>query len=135
MRKDNDQMPLPMNRERFNRIKAAFEKNGGVIQRSEETDRYLEFKNSEGLTYNEDTILLKTNASTSAVFEELIHSAQYKQKRNNGSYENRLLMDIEAQEKLIKNQKAYGIPDIENEQTEKALNKYREALENYRKES
>jgi len=95
-----------MDKEKFLKIKSAFEKRGGVIQCDEPTDRYLDYKKAEGLTYNEDLILLKTNASASAVFEELIHATQYKRKRNDGTYENRLLMEIEAQEKLIKYKKA-----------------------------
>jgi len=122
-----------MDKEKFLKIKSAFEKRGGIIQCDEDTDRYLDFKKAEGLTYNESVILLKTNASASAVFEELIHSTQYKQGRNDGTYENRLQMEIEAQEKLIKYQKIYGISDVENEQTKKALKNYYEEFENFRK--
>ena len=122
-----------MDKEKFLKIKSAFEKRGGIIQCDENTDKYLDFKKAEGLTYNESVILLKTNASASAVFEELIHSTQYKQGRNDGTYENRLLMEIEAQEKLIKYQKIYGISDVENEQTKKALKNYYEEFENFRK--
>ena len=126
-------MPLSMDKEKFAKIKSAFEKRGGIIQCDEDTDKYLDFKKAEGLTYNENLILLKTNASASAVYEELIHAVQYRQGRNDGTYENRLLMEIEAQEKLIKYQKAYGISDVENEQTKKALADYYEELENFRK--
>ena len=42
-------------------------------------------------------------------------------------------MEIEAQEKLIKYQKAYGISNSENEQTKKALTDYYEELEEFRK--
>ncbi|MCL2517934.1 MAG: hypothetical protein FWF15_05165 [Oscillospiraceae bacterium] len=134
MKRGNNQMPIPMDNEKFLKIKTAFEKRGGIIQCDKATDKYLDSKMAEGLTYNENTILLKTNASVSAVFEELIHSAQYRQGRNDGTPENRLLMEIEAQKKLIKNQKAYGISDIENEQTKKALTDYYKELENLRKD-
>jgi len=126
-------MPLQMDKKKFFRIKSAFEKRGGIVQSDEATDRYLDLREAEGLTYNENMILLKTNASASAVFEELIHAAQYKQGRNDGTYENRLLMEIEAQEKLIRYQKVYGISDLENEQTKKALADYYEELKNFRK--
>jgi len=122
-----------MDEVKYKKIKTAFEKNGGIMQSDESTDKYLNLKNAEGMTYNEKTILLKTNASSAAVFEELIHSTQYRQGRNDGTYENRLLMEIEAQEKLIKYQKAYGISQTENEQTKKALADYYEELENLRK--
>ena len=126
-------MPLSINKEKFLKIKSAFEKRGGIIQCDEDTNKYLDFRKAEGLTYNENLILLKTNASVSAVFEELIHSTQYRQGRNDGTYENRLLMEIETQEKLIKYQKAYGISDVETEQTKKALSDYQDELKDFRK--
>ena len=84
------------------------------------------------MTYNENTILIRSDASNSAIFEELIHATQYKQGRNDGSPEVCLLMEIEAQDKLIKYQKAYGLSDLENEQTKRALDGYIKELDEYR---
>ena len=44
---------------------------------SEETDKYLDSKFAEAITYDAHTILLRQKPSRASVFEELIHSAQY----------------------------------------------------------
>ena len=64
-----------MPKEQFQRIKKRFKAHGGVIQQNEETDLYLIKIHSEGITYNENTILLMQNPSRASVFEELIHTA------------------------------------------------------------
>lgn len=50
---------------------------------------------------------------------------------NDGSYISRLKCEIEAQEKLLRYQKAYRLTKIEVEQTEKALNDYKNELKLY----
>ena len=47
------------------------------------------------------------------------------------SYISRLKCEIEAQEKLLRYQKAYRLTKIEVEQTEKALNDYKNELKLY----
>lgn len=68
----------------------------------------------------------KKNPTTSAVFEEFIHSTQNRTGRATG--DNWLQMEIEAQEKLIRYRKAYGIPNNETRQTIQALRDYRKLL-------
>lgn len=63
---------------KFDRMKKAFEKQGGVIDQSEEAIRYLDYRGAEAVTWNEKTIQLRQNPTTSAVFEEFIHTAQYR---------------------------------------------------------
>ena len=53
--------------------------------------------------------------SASAVFEELIHTAQYQLGKMRG--ENMVEMEIQAKKKLVRYQKQYGITDEENEIT------------------
>ena len=53
----------------------------------------------KGITYNSKTILLKQNPGRAAVFEELIHSAQYRDGKNDSSYVSRVKCEIEAQKK------------------------------------
>jgi len=76
---------------------------------------------AEAVTLNENTILIKENIipSASAMFEELIHTAQYKSGRATGN--NWVDMEIEAKRKLIKYQKQYGISDVENDLTKRQL--------------
>jgi len=49
------------------------------------------------------------------MFEEQIHTAQYRTGRATGS--NWIDMEIEAKQKLIHNQKKFDIPDEENDVT------------------
>lgn len=87
----------PMPRKQFRKIKKAFQRQGGVIQQSDIIDDYLEGKHAEGITYSADTILLKQNPGRASVFEELIHAAQYRNGKNDGSAKDCLLNEIEAQ--------------------------------------
>ena len=122
-----DSMP----KKQFRKIKKSFELKGGVIQCDAATDQYLESKNAEAITYNETTILLKQNPGRASVFEELIHTAQYRNGENDGSYISRLKCEISAQKKLIKNAKAYKLTRNEILQTRSALQAYENELNEY----
>lgn len=132
-RKKNDNKSETMPKKQLQKIIKRFKKLGGTIQMSEETDKYLDSKFAEAITYDAHTILLRQKPSRASVFEELIHSAQYGTGKNDGSYISRLKCEIEAQEKLLRYQKAYGLTKIEVEQTEKALNDYKNELKLYYK--
>ena len=123
----------PMPKKQLLRIEKAFKQNGGIIQRNKETDMYLASREAEGITLNAKTILLMQNPSRASVFEELIHSHQYKVGENDGSIISRLKCEIAAQEKLLKYAKAYRLTEPEIIQTEKALKNYREELATYSK--
>jgi len=124
---------VPIDSKLFNKLKEEFERKGGLIQQNEETDEHLDRRNAEGAALNGYTILLKRLPSISAVYEELIHAEQFRENKNNGSVEQRLLCEIEAQEILIKNKEKWNIPDIENEQTVRALEQYKNDLDQYYK--
>ena len=64
----------PMDVEVIERVKANLEKKDISLVQSEEIDRYLLSRGSEGVTFfGEPVICLHTNASASGFFEELIH--------------------------------------------------------------
>jgi hypothetical protein len=88
------------------RIKTAFGRNGGIIDQSAEAQAYLRLRGAEGVTLGKDTILLPAQPTRSAVFEELIHTAQNRIGRFTG--DNVLQMEIEAAEKLIRFRRGYG---------------------------
>lgn len=121
----------PMPKKQLRRIMKAFAKNGGVIQMSSETDAYLDSKNAEAITYNAKTILLRRNPGRASVFEELIHTAQYRNGENDGSYESRLKCEIYAQKKLLKYKKVYKLTEAEIEQTKAVLRSYEAELREY----
>lgn len=118
----------PMPKKQFNRIKKAFKRQGGLIQQDKDTDRYLEKRQVEGITYNENTILLRQRPGRASVFEELIHTYQFKVGKIDGTERSRILAEIEAQEKLIKYSDEYKLTEPEIIQTQKALNNYRADL-------
>jgi hypothetical protein len=101
----------------FQRIQAAFERNGGIMQSDAATTAYFESRGAEGISYGSDTILLPENPSTSAVYEELIHTAQVR-----AGMTDELKMEIQAAQKLIRFAKQYKIPPEETAQTIERLN-------------
>lgn len=109
------------------RIKAAFERQGGQIVQNADVDRYLRMRGAEAVTDNAKQFLLTSRPSTSAVFEELIHTAQHRTGKFNalveqlGHKEAERLLEIEAGEKLVRNAKAWGIPEEETRQTAERL--------------
>ena len=107
--------------EQFARIQGAFEKRGGVFRADKEANDYVVAREKEAITLNEDTVLFRYNPSRAAVFEELIHTYQYRLGKIDGSALSRTLCEIEAKEKLLKHSKAYGLTDAEIKTTEQLL--------------
>jgi hypothetical protein len=132
MRDENKTLRVSMDEAKFNKSKAAFERSGGEMASSAELDEYLNMRGAGAITLNEDLIIFKHGSppTASEFFEELIHTAQFKQGRV--STEMTTKLEIEAKEKLIKYQKQYGIPDHENEQTKNQLEKLNQLLSNER---
>ena len=130
-RKSSEGKIEPMPKKQLHRIIRKFKANGGIIQMNDNTDSYLEKNHAEAVTYDSKTILLKQNPSRASVFEELIHATQYREGKNDGSYKSRLLCEIEAQNKLLKNAKAYKLTQKEVDQTKAALEAYNSELAAY----
>lgn len=125
-RTGNSSERVPIDPAKFERMKKQFERQGGVILQSPEVTARLEKNQAEASNIGPEIIMHRENPTTSAVFEEFIHSTQARTGRATGN--NWLEMEIEAQEKLIKYRKAYGIPNNETRQTIKALREYRRGL-------
>jgi hypothetical protein len=117
-----------MDEAEFRRIKRAFERSGGVIASSPEIDRHLADNTAVAAALNAKTILARTGQPPhrSAVFEELIHTWQFRTGRDESlTYDE---MELEAKLKLLKYKKAYRIPDIEHEETLTQANELRRGL-------
>ena len=121
----------PMPKKQFQRIVKRFKTQGGLIQYNDEIDVYLRNKNAEAITYDATLILIRQNPGRASVFEELIHTAQYRNGRNDGSYLSRLRCEIEAQEKLLQYAKIYKLTQPEILQTQRALESYQKELDDY----
>ena len=130
-RKSHEGKIEPMPKKQLRKIEKAFKARGGIIQYDDATDEYLKSKNAEAITYNETTILIRKNAGRASIFEELIHTAQYRSWENDGSYLSRLKCEISAQQKLLENAKAYKLTEPEIIQTKRALQAYKNELDEY----
>jgi hypothetical protein len=115
-----------MDAARFERMKTAFERQGGVVAQDEGAQKYLAMRGANAVTLNDKTMVLRDEPTASEVFEEFIHTAQYRTGRATGA--NVTEMEIEAAEKLIRNAKQYGIDPVETRQTTERLERLREAL-------
>ena len=133
-RKKLHNMIEPMPKRQLQKIIKAFKRQGGIIQMNDETDAFLKSKNAEAITYNAKTILLHQRPGRAAVFEELIHATQFREGKNDGELVSRLLCEIEAQKKLLRNQKSYKLTDAEVKQTQSALIAYQKELKRILKE-
>jgi hypothetical protein len=121
----------PIDPERFARMKAAFERQGGTIWQDAEAQRYLAQRGAEAVTLDEKFIAHRLQPTASAVFEEFIHTAQFRSGRFNklselhGPAKARDLLEIEAAEKLIANSRVWGIPEQETLETMRRLERLR----------
>ncbi len=113
-----------MDPQRFAKIKAAFERHGGIIDQSAEAQRYLDYKGANAITLNDDTVVMRTDPTTTEVFEEFIHVGQFR--RGEIAEPGDKSAEISAMEKLIRNRKAYGIPNSETRQTMRRLRRMRD---------
>ena len=92
---------------------------------------YVIFTGKEAAVFSDTLIAMHTKVSASGFFEELIHLGQVKSGRTiQGNDINNILMEIEAQERLIKYQKAYKITDYEVGVLQQNLENYKIILKN-----
>lgn len=124
----------PMPTSQFRKIEKAFNRQGGIFVMGEEADKILDLQEAEASTFNEKTILFRKRPSRAAVYEELIHTAQYRDGKCDGSRESRLKNEIEAKEKLIRYSKIYKLTNVEIKNTKQMLKVCKDELARLRKE-
>lgn len=100
-----------------------------MILSAEDSEKYVLARGAEGITLNADTVCLMRNPSRVAVFEELIHTAQYRLGKIDGTPLSMVKAEIEAKEKLLRNASAYHLTDIEIKNTEQLPDANRRTLE------
>ena len=101
-------------------LKPRLNDGGGVIDQSDEAQRLLKYHEAEAATLNAKTIVLKLNPTRAAIFEELIHTAQYRTGRATGA--NIIEMEVEATEKLLRFADRYGLNKEDVKAIESRLN-------------
>jgi len=125
---------VPIDKAIVERVKKALARKGVVLEQSSEWDRHLIMTGREAITYSDGTIVMHNRVSASGFFEELIHYGQVRSGRAvYGDEENMLLMEIEAQKRLLAFRGAYKITPFEVEILTNNLNWYTIQLENLRK--
>lgn len=88
---------------------------------SAENEEYLRFRNAEGITFSATDVIFGERPSRAAVFEELIHTAQYANGLIDSSAISRARAEIAAKEKLLKYAKAYQLTETDIKNTVKLL--------------
>ena len=121
----------PVSQDIITRVKNKLAEKAVILDQSEEWDRFLMQRGAEAVTLAPgDVIIMHTKVSASGFYEELIHYGQLKRGTvNTESKRDIIQKEIEAQEKLIKYQKAYKITDYEIEVLKNNLEHYRIKLE------
>ncbi len=116
----------PINPKLLKQLQKEFKQLGGSLIYDESSFDYIANREKlegiviEAVTFNEELILLNRNATTSAVYEELIHAKQYR----SGKYDawvnkyssNEIaknLMEKEAAEELLENATLWKLPKEE----------------------
>lgn len=126
-----------MDKSKFNTMKSSLEKKGIAVIQDAEGDAYLKFMGAEAMTLSDGSAVIFQSGrvpSASATFEEIIHTTQIKNKgmiestgdkQGTIEYLNR---EIEANEKLLKYQKAYELTDKDIESVKENLEMYYKKL-------
>ncbi|MDQ0066686.1 hypothetical protein [Chryseobacterium lathyri] len=123
----------PIDRKLLSKLQKEFTELGGEMRFDEESFEYIAGRERtlgveiEAITLGDDLIMLGPKATTSAVYEELIHAQQFKSglydewanKYGNKVAEN--LMEKEAAEELLENTKKWNLPEEEIKLIEERL--------------
>lgn len=119
-----------LTQEEVDAITADFRAVGGVVDQSLDAQRYLQAREAGGLTLNQDTILLPADPTRTAVFEELVHTEQFRGgvtlEAGGGGV---LRFEAAAAETLIRNRHAWQLPPDEVRQVIENLRNIRVELQ------
>ncbi len=130
----------PINLNLLKKLQKEFKELGGALLHNDESFEYIASREKaegvaiEAITFNEELILLNKSATTSAVYEELIHATQYR----TGKYDNwvekygneiaKNLMEKEAAEELIERAVEWKLPNEEVKLVKERLEFFNEEL-------
>ena len=130
----------PINASLLKKLQKEFEDLGGALLYNDESFEYIASREKaegvaiEAITFNEELILLNKSATTSAVYEELIHATQYR----TGKYDNwvekygneiaKNLMEKEAAVELIERAVEWKLPTEEIKLVKERLEFFNEEL-------
>lgn len=121
----------PVNEHLYNSQKNYVERRGGTIIRGgSDIEKHLDEMEADASNIG-DVILLREDASTSEVLEEVFHFKQHKRGDYADADEQEMTVrrEIDAQRYLLSVAKRYHIPESETEQTKMALAEYERRLD------
>lgn len=122
-----------INQATYNKVtKSVIKKGGEIITASDDNDwlRYLNERGATAVTIG-DSIILRTDATTTEVLEEVFHFNQNREGLNSQypTIQRMIMNEIEAQEYLISVADKYKIPQAEREETKALLESYKKQRE------
>ena len=132
----SDDIPS-MDAARFDRIKERLSEKGINVIQDADGDAYLKAMSAEAMTLSDGSAIIFQShrvPSASACFEEIIHTTQIRTRGmignfgDNEAHAEYLNREIEANEKLLKYRKAYGLTDYDVESVKINLKKYYDEL-------
>jgi hypothetical protein len=114
----------PMNKDIYRRMKVGMKRRGCIVREATPDEiKYLDFMGAEAV-YSEGLIIHRGGIpAASALFEEIIHFAQDKKygKLKTSDMVEVCAREIEANRKLLKHTKAYGLDEFDLEDTKANL--------------
>ena len=127
----------PMDQKQFERIKNSLKKQGVEIIQDTDGDAFLKAMGAEAITLSDGSAVIFQSGrvpSASAVFEEIIHVSQIRRDgpitavNNTKSAIEYLKREIHANEKLLRNKKAYNLTELDIKSVEENLSVHRKKL-------
>ena len=112
----------------LNNVTNRLKEQGITVWMDNEADRFLNRGGAEATTMYPDIIAFHSKLSASGMYEELIHLAQIRKLGREPTAIETIKMEIEAKEKLLRNSKAYGITEYEQEITKDSILYYAKLL-------
>lgn len=112
----------------LNSVTNRLKEQGITVWMDNEADRFLNRGGAEATTMYPDIIAFHSKLSASGMYEELIHLAQIRKLGREPTAIETIKMEIEAKEKLLRNSKAYGITEYEQEITKDSILYYAKLL-------
>lgn len=126
----------PISKQRLDELTVPLKKLGvSVLYGEDWVEEHLAQNNAEASTLGTDAVLFSKNVSLSGVLEERHHVMQNIQGANDDKEARlrELLNEIDAKQYLLRVAKQYQIPRLETELTQKQLEQYKQAVQEYQK--
>lgn len=113
----------------LNSVTNRLKEQGITVWMDDEADKFLNRGGAEATIMYPDIVIFHSKLSASGMYEELIHLAQIRKLGREPTATEIAQMEIEAKEKLLRNSKAYGITEYEQEIVKDSIVYYTKLLD------